>query len=62
MGRKITTLPAQKKSGPERYGPERRGPEAQHTGFACYSSVVVVLVVSTDCGVVGDLEYYALRS
>jgi hypothetical protein len=31
MGRKITTLPAQKKSGPERYGPERRGPEAQHT-------------------------------
>jgi hypothetical protein len=31
MGRKITTLTAQKKSGPERYGPERRGPEAQHT-------------------------------
>ena len=34
MGRKITTLTAQKKSGPERYGPERRGPEAQHTLFA----------------------------
>ena len=31
MGRKLTTLTAQKKSGPERYGPERRGPEAQHT-------------------------------
>jgi hypothetical protein len=43
MGRKITTLTAQKKSGPERYGPERRGPEAQHTTFEPLGEVLKVL-------------------